>query len=101
MRALVPQVRGGEQPVRTHLPLEAQVPLLHVMRLNVERHAQIGAECDECCVLLRWEGEWKGIAANLQERISHAAGRARQLDRIPEGRNLPEALGIQNRWVLI
>ena len=53
----VPQIAGGKQPVRADLFLHAQVPLLKIGDMEVQRVRRVGAECRERRVLGQIERE--------------------------------------------
>jgi hypothetical protein len=59
-----------------NLPLDAHVPLLHVIGMNVQRHIQLDTEGDERRILLRRERKGKWIAADLLQRIGETPVKA-------------------------
>src|ERR1700730_6738552 len=76
MCGLIAEIIGGEQPGLAHLALYAEVPLLHVRCVNVERQIGILSARHERGILGRWKRLRKRIAPRVCRKwIAEPAGR--------------------------
>src|SRR6266699_2707330 len=85
MDRVIPDIVGGEQPVRSQLLLKAEIPLFEIRRLDVERNGRICATRGKDKVLADGHREWISARVALP-RVLETAHRIVDRNRFAPGR---------------